>query len=170
MKNLILAARDKAGELAGECFCNDGTLCDAPDGTTMEKCGGQCSQCELAIPHENCARLREISEWCWHEGVQSCTICDKVVDGITDHIYMYRPTLTIPAMRQLLCDMGLWEKFVRYVGMQVPIKDTKRVPCPVNGVVDLTTFDYAGMQVKFADILTDEQELATAITNFLQEG
>ena len=52
-------------------------------------------------------------------------------------------------------------------GMQTVIKKTEQKPCPVNGSVNWTTFDYANMQIRFADILTTDSLMAQALESYL---
>jgi hypothetical protein len=159
MKELILAARDKAGELADRCGCMAGKV--AYNLGADEHCSFK--------PCPSCARLREIASWCWHEvpvylylgdetpltALWWCSGCGKVTSWY--QAFNNKP-LTIPQMLQLLCDMGLWEKFKWWLRTHWHLIEFSSLS--ENELCNLT----------IEDILTDEELLATAITSFLKEG
>lgn len=118
MKEIVKHAARIAGELAEECKdCNgDGEVQNA------------CPCCETASCHPiyecpTCARWREIRDWRWHEWAVDPNMCKC---GIAHNANEFtNPTFDIPELRELLEDLGLWERFETWMICRLPSYKTE---------------------------------------------
>jgi hypothetical protein len=112
-KELIEVASKVAGRKAGECPCDNGKLRHVhPLAHSEDVIVSDCP---------TCSRLREIAKWCWHEAHTQdpkysypihgykCKHCGEIIN-ISN--YGTNPTLDIPALRQLLEDLGEYNNFL----------------------------------------------------------
>jgi hypothetical protein len=153
MKPLIETAAKVAGRKAGECpDCTEGWV--FPD--------------DIQMPCPTCARLREIAEWKVHDhsiisGIYACNTCEFTAGTIAHvwaHEKRFNPTLDIPALRQLLEDLGETEKFLnhlseKYIIAYHPTPAHKHLHCECPNISII------------ADILWDEQKSREAVQSYL---
>jgi len=179
-KEITIALNKRVKQLIAKCpqcgGCGISSACNkCPQGPSEQKCSERfdtliCDRCPT------CADLRKLEkELCWHEIVNTEILPDGMIltcsCGEIDNLFnhdKFNPVYKIQSLRPLLERMGEWEKFVRYCGESVVIRKSERKPCPVNGEINWVTFDYAGMQIKFANILTSDELMAQVVYQYLK--
>jgi len=129
-------------------------------------------------PCPTCTPIREL-DLCWHEPDGMTWICGNCKTDVgwrgnnedSVDVLTLNPDLTtamhgpIPLIVHYLQVLGIWGEFLQYVGTSTIIKKTE--PSKAIQGLDVTIFDYANMQINFAEILINGELRRNAIASFL---
>lgn len=141
---IVERAREIAKRLAGEC-----KECEGRGVFTWERKHFDWRECiektekhfDGRDPCPACARLREIADWCWHEPLRGsfgpCKHCN-IKPGPSDSLSTLNEPFTIPALRELLQDLGLWPDFAGWLVKQ-KVYNNKDGVVLANLITTLTT-------------------------------
>lgn len=173
-QKIVERAREIAKRMAGECKDCGGSgrwnsFAHGPK-------HGDYGDSMRITPCPSCARLREIAEWCWHEILEDSqenpykeAVCSCGIQGLwfECEIVLHldnNPTFTIPQLRELLQDLGLWPGFAGWNhDNSSPLYDLA-----YGDASELLSEAYDLMPEVVAEILTTESLMTEAVEKFME--